>query len=189
MRFGRSCFYRCRAAYARRSGAEICQTALNLRSKYNLGLISTVVSGANTTASKISDAGIACISRRNGVGRLPRGTRMRSVHTKRYNKQLPDCHIQTDVKFLTFIGKRGEEFRQFQYSAIDEAIRVRALNICDDKQTHADAIAFVDPIIAKSAFRLKDMGTDNGHECQAKSQWYVENQGARHAPSSRQRRS
>ena len=45
---------------------------------------------------------------------------MRKVHTKRYNKQVPGHHIQMDVKFLTFIGKRGEKIRRFQYTAIDE---------------------------------------------------------------------
>jgi len=58
------------------------------------------------------------IVRRNGVGLLPRGTRMRKVHTKRYKKQVPGHHIQMDVKFLTFIGKRGEKIRRFQYTAL-----------------------------------------------------------------------
>ena len=44
---------------------------------------------------------------------------MRKVHTKRYNKQVPGHHIQMDVKFLTFAGKRGEKIRRFQYTAIE----------------------------------------------------------------------
>ena len=61
----------------------------------------------------ISEAGVTRILRRNGVGRLPRGTRLRKVHTKRYNKQVPGHHIQMDVNFLTFIGKRSEKIRRF----------------------------------------------------------------------------
>ena len=77
----------------------------------------------------ISDAGVTRILHRNGVGRLPRGTRMRKVHTKRYNKQVPGHHIHMDVNFLSFIGKRGEKIRRFQYTAIDDATLVRALKV------------------------------------------------------------
>jgi hypothetical protein len=56
---------------------------------------------------RMSDATVSRILRRHGLNRLPRGTRMRKVHTKRYQKQVPGHHIQMDVKFMTFIGKKG----------------------------------------------------------------------------------
>ena len=68
-------------------------------------------------------------ARRRGLNRLPRGTRTRKVHTKRYQKQVPGHHIQMDVKFLTFKGKQREKVRRFQYTAIDDATRVRALKV------------------------------------------------------------
>jgi hypothetical protein len=34
-----------------------------------------------------------------------------------------------DVKFLTFKGKGGEKIRRFQFTAIDDATRIRALKI------------------------------------------------------------
>jgi transposase InsO family protein len=105
---------------------------------------------------------------------------MRKVHTKRYNKQVPGHHIQMDVKFLTFAGERGEKIRRFQYTAIDDATRVRALKVYD-KHTQANAIDFVDHIIEKFPFRIKEIRTDNGHEFQAKFHWHVEDQGIRHA--------
>lgn len=146
---GRSSFYRWKAAYDRRGEAglvnakpipknpanqtppEIVEKVLYLRSKYHLGSIRIVWYLARYHGITISDAGVTRILRRNGVGRLPRGTRMRKVHTKRYNKQVPGHHIQMDVKFLTFIGKRGEKVRRFQYTAIDDATRVRALKVYD----------------------------------------------------------
>ena len=85
-----------------------------------------------------------------------------------------------DVKFLTFIGKRGEKIRRFQYTAIDDATRVRALKVYD-KHTQANAIDFVDHIIEKFLFRIKEIRTDNGHVFQAKFHWHVEDQGIRHA--------
>jgi len=58
---------------------------------------------------KMSDATVSLILRRHGLNRLPRGTRMRKVHTKRYQKQVSGHHIQMNVKFLTFKGKQGEK--------------------------------------------------------------------------------
>jgi transposase-like protein len=153
---GRSSFYRWRTAYKQRGEAglvnakpipknpanqtppEIVDKVLYLRSKYHLGSIRIVWYLARYHGIIISDAGVTRILRRNGVGRLPRGTRMRKVHTKRYNKQVPGHHIQMDVKFLTFIGNRGEKIRRFQYTAIDDATRVRALKVYD-KHTQANA--------------------------------------------------
>jgi transposase InsO family protein len=195
---GRSSFYRWKAAYeqsgeaglvnakpipknpANQTPPEIVDKVLYLRSKYHLGSIRIVWYLARYHGIKISDAGVTRILRRNGVGRLPRGTRMRKVHTKRYNKQVPGHHIQMDVKFLTFTGKRGEKIRRFQYTAIDDATRVRALKVYD-KHTQANAIDFVDHIIEKFPFRIKEIRTDNGHEFQAKFHWHVEDQGIRHA--------
>jgi transposase len=171
---GRSSFYRWKAAYEQRGEAglvnakpipknpanqtppEIVEKVLHLRSKYHLGSIRIVWYLARYHGIKISDAGVTRILRRNGVGRLPHGTRMRKVHTQRYNKQVPGHHIQMDVKFLTFAGRRGEKIRRFQYTAIDDATRVRALKIYD-KHTQASAIDFVDHIIEKFPFRIKAM--------------------------------
>ena len=85
-----------------------------------------------------------------------------------------------DVKFLTFADKRGEKVRRFQYTAIDDATRVRALKVCD-KHTQTNAIDFVDHVIEKFPFRIKEIRTDNGHEFQAKFHWHVEDKGVRHA--------
>jgi hypothetical protein len=81
-----------------------------------------------------------------------------------------------DVKFLTFIGKKGEKIRRFQYTAIDDATRVRALKVYK-KHTQVNAIDFVDHIIDKFPFRIREIRTDNGHEFQAKFHWHVEDLG------------
>lgn len=72
-----------------------------------------------------------------------------------------------DVKFLTFKDNQGEKVRRFQYTAIDDAMRERALKVYE-KQTQANAIDFVDHIIEKFPFRIREIRTDNGHEFQAK---------------------
>ena len=137
---------------------------------------------------RISDAGVYRILCRNGLNRLARGTRMRKVHTKRYNKQVPGHHIQMDVKFLTFNGKSGKKVRRFQYTAIDDATRIRALKVYQ-RHTQANAINFVEHVIGTFPFRIREIRTDNGHEFQAKFHWHVEDKGIRHAyikPSSPQ---
>ncbi|WP_439111699.1 IS481 family transposase [Lentibacter sp.] len=194
---GRSSFYRWREAYqkygeaglknaksipknpANQTPPEIVEKVLYLRRKYHLGPIRIVWYLARYHGIKISDAGVYLILKRNGLNRLPRGTRMRKLHTKRYQKQVPGHHIQVDVKFLTFKGKRGEKVRRFQYTAIDDATRVRALKIYE-KHTQANAIDFIDHIIGKFPFRIREVRTDNGHEFQAKF-WHVEDLGIRHA--------
>ncbi|MGC3936167.1 IS481 family transposase [Roseobacter sp. EG26] len=193
---GRSSFYRWREAYqkhgesglknaksipknlANHTPPEIVEKILYLRRKYHLGPIRIVCYLARYHDIKISDAGVYRILRRNGLNRPPRGTRMRKLHTKRYQKQVPGHHIQVDVKFLTFKGNHGEMVRRFQYTAIDDATRVRALKIYE-KYTQANAIDFIDHIIEKFPFRIREVRTDNGHEFQAKFHWHVEDKGIR----------
>jgi len=167
---------------------EVVEKVLHLRQKYHLGPIRIVWYLERYHDIKISGAGVYRILKRHGLNRLPGGTRKRKVHTKRYQKQVPGHHIQMDVKFLTFKGENGEKVRRFQYTAIDDATRVRALKIYK-RHIQANAIDFVDFVIEKFPFRIKEIRTDNGHEFQAKFHWHVEDKGIRHAyikPSSPQ---
>lgn len=195
---GRASFYRWRKAYieggeaglinappipkwhANRTPPEREEKVLHLRRKCHLGPMRIVWYLARYHDIRMSDATGSRILRRHGLSRLPRGTRMRKVHTKRYQKQVPGHHIQMDVKFLTFIGKRGEKVRRFQYTAIDDATRVRALKIYE-KHTQANAIDFVNHVIGKFLLRICQIRTDNGHEFQAKFHWHVEDLGIRHS--------
>ena len=47
---------------------------------------------------------------------------------KRYEKLVPEHWEQVDMKILTFI-KNGRKIRRFQYTAIDNATRARALKV------------------------------------------------------------
>ena len=202
----RASFYRWRAAYqkrgegglingkpipkwhANRTPPAVEEKVLHLRRKYHLGPIRIVWYLERYHGIKISDAGVYRILRRHGLNKLPRRTRLRKVHTKRYAKQVPGHHIQMDVKFLTFRSKSGQKIRRFQFTAIDDATRVRGLKVYK-KHTQANAIDFVDYIIEKFPFRIREIRTDNGHEFQAKFHWHVEDKGIRHAyikPSSPQ---
>jgi len=70
------------------------------------------------------------------------------------------------VKFLRFEGPDGKKIRRFRYTAIDDATRVRALQIYR-KHTQEKAIRFVDYVLSKFPFRIHTVRTDNGHAFQA----------------------
>ena len=195
---GRASFYRWRTAYrlhglaglenrktapknpANRTAPEIVEKVLHLRTTYRLGPIRIVWYLARYHAITISDAGVYRILRRNGLSRLPGGTRVRKIHTQRYQKQVPGHQIQVDVKFLKFEGKDGKSVKRYQYKAIDDATRVRALKIYD-RHNQANAIDFINTIVEKFPFRIREVRTDNGHEFQAQFHWHVEDLGIRHA--------
>lgn len=87
-----------------------------------------------------------------------------------------------DVKFLIFGGEKRQKVRRFQYTAIDDATRARALRVYEKHtQDQDNAIDFVNHIIEKFPFSLQEIPTDNGHDFQAKFHWYVEDLGIRHA--------
>jgi hypothetical protein len=113
------------------------------------------------------------------LNRLPRNTKTRTVLTHRYEKQASGHHIQVDVKFLKFGDQSGRKVRRFQYTAIDDAMRIRALKIYK-RHTQENTIKFVDYVIAKFPFRIHTMRTDNGHEFQAKFHWHLADLGIRH---------
>ena len=182
---GRASFYRWKAALEKhgeaalvrkkpipknpknRTPPEIVEKVLHLRKTYHLGPMRIVWYLARYHDIKISGAGVSRILKRNGLNRLPRGTRLRKVHTTRYQQQVPGHQIQVDVKFLIFRGKDGKPIKHYQYTAIDDATRVRALKVYH-RHTQANAILFIDYVIKSFSFRIREVRTDNGHEFQAK---------------------
>jgi transposase InsO family protein len=116
---------------------------------------------------------------RNGLSCLPKSTPRRAIHTKRYSKSVPGHHVQVDVKFIWLKKPDGTKVRRFQYTAIDDATRIRAMKIYQ-RHTQKNAIVFVDYIIVKFPFRIHTIRTDRGHEFQALFHWHVEDLGIRH---------
>ena len=84
---------------------------------------------------------------------------------QRYEKQVPGHHLQVDVKFLTFADPADKAVKRYQYTAIDDATRVRALKVYE-RHTPENAISFVNYVVEKFPFRSSTIGTDNGHEFQ-----------------------
>jgi transposase InsO family protein len=125
--------------------------------------------------------GVYAILKRHGLNRLPASEKNRSIPSKftRYEKKTPGHHVQIDVKFLIFNDHTGKTVKRFQYTAIDDSTRIRALKVFK-KHTQENAIQFVDYVIEKFPFRINMIRTDNGHEFQSKFHWHVEDLGVQH---------
>ncbi len=162
-----------------RTAPEIVEKVLYLRRTYHLGPIRIVWYLERYHGMKISDAGVYRMLRRNELNRLPRRVGRRALHTHRYAKQVPGHHVQVDETFLTLKGKDGRNIRRFQYTAIDDATRIRALKVYR-RHTQQNAIHFIDSVVEKFPFRIHTIRTDRGHELQALFHWHIADKGMRH---------
>jgi transposase InsO family protein len=164
-----------------RTAPDIEEKILYIRKNYYLGQqrISWYLKRYHDIT--VSPSAVRNVLVRYNLNRLPKNQRTRTIVSryKRYEKQVPGHRIQVDVKFLTFYGKDGRKIRRFQYTAIDDATRIRALKSYT-KHTQINTIDFMNYVINKFPFRIHTVQTDNGHEFQAKFHWHVEDQGIRH---------
>ena len=152
---------------------EVVDKILELRRVYLLGSKRITWYLDRYHGIKTSESSVTRTLVRSGENRLPKTASRRTVHTKRYFKKVPGHHVQVDVKFLSLKDPKNHMVRRFQYTAIDDATRVRALKIYV-RHNQQNAIDFVDYFIDKFPFRIHTIRTDRGHEFQSKIHWYVE---------------
>lgn len=162
-----------------RTAPEIEEKIIYLRRTYHLGQLRISWYLHRYHGIKISGGGVYQVLKRHGLNRLPKNSKKRTVLTRRYEKQVPGHHIQVDVKFLNFNSPDGKKVKRFQYTAVDDATRIRALRIYK-RHNQKNAIDFIDYVIEKFPFRIHTVRTDNGHEFQAKFHWHVEDLGIRY---------
>ena len=157
----------------------VIDKVLELRKNYQLGPIRISWYLSRYHEIEISGSSVYRILQRNNCSRLPKTASRRTVHTKRYSKSVPGHHVQVDVKFALFQDSDGKKIKRYQFTAIDDASRIRALKMFN-RHNQNSAIEFIDYVIEKFPFRIHTMRTDRGHEFQAKFHWYVEDKGIRH---------
>ncbi len=163
-----------------RTDKAIEEKIVYLRTNYHFGPLKISWYLERFHDFKISRSGCYYVLLRNGLNRLPEHCKKRSMpQFKRYEKQMPGHHVQVDVKFLFFKDAQGNRIKRFQYTAIDDATRIRALKVYV-KHTQANAIDFINYVVEKFPFRIKTIRTDNGHEFQAKFNWHVQGLGMEH---------
>lgn len=163
-----------------RTPEHIEKLVLHLRQTYYLGQLRIKWYLERYHGIRISSGAVYYVLKRNDMNKLPQNQRKRSMKQfKRYEKQVPGHRIQVDVKFLFFKDSSGATVKRFQYTAIDDATRARALKIYD-KHNQACAIDFMDYVTERFPFRIHTVQTDNGHEFQAKFHWHCEDRGMSH---------
>ncbi len=166
-------------SHPRQIPPEFVEKIVHLRAKYHLGPQRIAWYIERYHGFKTSCSSVYRTLKRNGIGPLPRNVGRRAIHTRRYAKQVPGHHIQVDVKFLTLKKEDGRKIKRYQYTAIDDATRVRALKIYR-QHNQKNSIDFIDYVVDKFPFRIHTVRTDRGHEWQAQFHWHVEDKGIRH---------
>lgn len=166
-------------SHPRQIPAEFVEKILHLRMTYHLGPQRIVWYLERYHGFETSCSSVYRTLKRNGLGRLPRNAERRALHTKRYAKQVPGHQIQVDVKFLSLTSAAGQRIRRYQYTAIDDATRIRALKIYR-RHNQTSSIDFIDHVVERFPFRIHTVRTDRGHEWQAKFHWHVEDLGIQH---------
>ncbi len=158
---------------------EVIDKVIELRTNYQLGPIRISWYLERYHDINVSESSVYRILRRKGLNRLPKTASRRTVHTKRYAKKVPGHHVQVDVKFAHLTDSFGNKVRRYQFTAIDDATRIRALKMYK-KHNQSSAIDFIEYVIEKFPFRIHTIRTDRGHEFQARFHWHVEDKGMRH---------
>ena len=165
--------------HASRTLPEVVEKILELRAEYQLGALRIRYYLERYHDIKISESTVSRVLKAPRVNRLPKTAPKRALHTKRYAKTVPGHHVQVDVKFLQLKDRAGKTVKRYQYTAIDDATRIRALQIYPE-HNQARAIQFINYVIEKFPFRISTIRTDRGHEFQARFHWHVEDLGMRH---------
>lgn len=166
-------------SHPRKTPVEVIEKIVELRKEYQIGALRITYYLERYHGIKISESTVTRVLKTHGLNRLPKTAPRRALHTKRYQKRVPGHHVQVDVKFLKLKDSQGNPIRRYQYTAIDDATRIRALQIYP-KHNQDCAIMFIDYVIEKFPFRISTVRTDRGHEFQARFHWHVEDQGMRH---------
>ena len=181
-REGRAGLYRQKpVAYShpRKTSPEMVEKILELRREHQIGALRIAYYLNRYHGIKISESTVTRVLRAHGVGRLAKTAPRRAIHSKRYAKTAPGHHVQLDVKVVRLKDKAGQAVKRYQYTAVDDATRIRALQIFS-KHNQDCAIQFIDYVIKKFPFRISTIRTDRGHKFQARFHWHVEDQGIQH---------
>jgi len=160
---------------------DIEEKIIHLRTNYHFGPHMIVWHLERYHDIKISPNGCYRVLVRNKLNRLPENIKKRSRNQFKSNeKKVPGHHVKIDVKFLFFNNKQGKRIKRFQYTAIDDCTRIRALKIYT-QHTQVSSIDFLNYVVDKFPFRIKMIRTDNGHKFQTKFHWHVGDLGMIHA--------
>jgi transposase InsO family protein len=163
----------------RRTNSEVIGKVVELRTDYKMGSKTVVYYLDRYHGISVSESTVTRIFNAHGLNRLAPSAKKRVAHSKRYAKTVPGHRIQVDVKVLSMRELGRKTGKRFQYTAVDDATRIRALKIYT-RHTQANAVDFVDHVVERFPFRIHTIQTDRGHEFQSQFHWHVEDAGIDH---------
>jgi len=166
-------------SHPRKTSPEVIEKILEPRKEYQIGALRIMYYLDRYHGIKVSESTVSRVLKAHGLNRLPKTAPKRTLYTKRYAKKVPGHHVQVDVKFLTLRDAGGNKVKRYQYTAIDDATRIRALRVYP-KHNQDCAIKFINYVLEKFPFRVSTIRTDRGHEFQARFHWHVEDLGMQH---------
>jgi len=158
---------------------SVIDKIIDLRQTYQLGSRRITYYLERYHGITVSESSVSRTLVKYKINHLPKTASKRTLHTRRYSKDVPGHHVQVDVKFISLRDQDGNKVKRFQYTAIDDATRIRALKIYR-QHNQKNAIDFIDHVENKFPFRIHTIRTDRGHEFQARFHWHVEDKGIRH---------
>lgn len=165
--------------YGNRIDSKTIELILKLRSEHQLGTWRIKWYLERYHGIQVSESSVYRTLKRNDIKPLERITTRRAMATKRYEKNTPGHHVQIDVKFLVFFDEKARKIKRYQYTAIDDSTRIRALKVYE-KHNQNSSIDFLNYVIERFPFRINLIQTDNGHEFQSKFHWHVQDCGMQH---------
>ena len=160
-------------------GLKTVELILKLREEHKLGTWRIKWYLERYHDINVSESSVYRTLKRNNIKPLDRSSTRRAMGPQRYSKDTPGHHVQIDVKFLIFHSPKGQKTKRFQYTAIDDCTRIRALKIYK-RHNQLNAIDFLNYVVEKFPFRIHTIQTDNRHEFQSKFNWHVQDKGMNH---------
>jgi len=179
---GKSGLYRKKVialTHPKKASYQTVQKVIELRTEYKLGSLRIKYYLERYHDITVSESTVTRILKANNLNRLPKYSSRRAIHSKRYSKKIPGHHVQVDVKVLNLKDLEGKTVRRYQYTAIDDAARIRALKIFPQHNQDC-AIRFIDYVVEIFPFRISTIRTDRGHEFQVRFHCHIEDMGMIH---------
>jgi hypothetical protein len=130
-------------SHPRKISSSTIEKILKMRKEYQMGPKIIMWYLERYHGIKVSQSSVSRTLVKYGVNRLSKTSSRRTVHSKRYSKSVPGHHVQVDVRFLIFNDDQRGKIKRYQYTAIDDATRIRALKIYD-KHNQKSSINFRD---------------------------------------------
>ena len=139
----------------RATTVEVVGKIIYLRQTYHFGPHKIAMYLRRYHEIALSPSGIWRILCRLDMSRLPASQRYRRHRDrwKPYEKPLPGHRVQIDVKFL--VPLPGSRRRFYQFTAIDDCTRIRALRAYD-RCNQVTSIRFLDEVMARLPFLSGD---------------------------------